>query len=97
MKTTHEYIHLLRQFKREHADEYGIIRMGIFGSVAREEQMDGSDIDIFYEGPSMGLKSLVELPAELENFLGVRVDVVRKHKNLRSNFIQTIERDIIYV
>ena len=97
MKTTREYIHLLRQFKQEHADEYGIIRMGIFGSVARGEQIEGSDIDIFYEGTSMGLKSLVGLPTELETFLETPVDVVRKHKNIRSNFIQTIERDIIYV
>ena len=97
MKTTREYIHLLHQFKQERADEYGIIRMGIFGSVARGEQKEGSDIDIFYEGTSMGLKSLVGLPTELGNFLGTPVDVVRKHENIRSNFIQTIERDIIYV
>ena len=45
----------------------------------------------------MGLKSLVGLPTELESFLGIPVDVVRKHKNLRPNFIKTIERDIIYV
>ena len=97
MKTTREYIHLLRQFKQEYANEYGIIRMGIFGSVARGEQIEGSDIDIFYEGPSMGLKSLVGLPTELENFLGTTVDVVRRHKNLRSKFVQRIEKDIIYV
>ena len=97
MKTTYEYIHLLRQFKQEHAAEYGIVRIGIFGSVARGEQIEGSDIDIFYEGTSMGLKSLVGLPMALENFLQIPVDVVRKHKNLRPNFVQTIEKDIIYV
>jgi len=97
MKTTREYIHLLHQFKQKYAAEYGIIRMGIFGSVARGEQIEGSDIDIFYEGPSMGLKSLVGLPKELEKFLETPVDVIRKHQNLRPNFIQTIERDIIYV
>ena len=97
MKTTSEYIHLLHQFKQEHASEYGIDRIGIFGSVARGEQIEGSDIDIYYEGPSMGLKSLVGLPAALENFFGIPVDVIRKHKNLRPNLVQTIERDIIYV
>jgi len=97
MKTTHEFIYLLRKFKQEHASEYGIIRIGIFGSVARGEQIEGSDIDIFYEGPSLGLKSLVGLPTALENFLETPVDVVRKHKNLRPYLVQTIERDIIYV
>ena len=97
MKTTGEYIHLLRQFKQKHASEYGIVQIGIFGSVARGEQIEESDIDIFYEGPSMGLKSLVGLPKALEEFLGIPVDVLRKHKNLRPNLVQTIERDIIYV
>jgi predicted nucleotidyltransferase len=97
MKTTNEYIQLLRNYKREHAAEYGIERMGIFGSVARNEQKEGSDIDIYYEGPSMGLKSLVRLPCELEDVLGTPVDVIRRHSNLQPHFIKRIMRDIIYV
>jgi predicted nucleotidyltransferase len=46
MKTTNEYIHLLRDYKRNHAAEYGIERMGIFGSVARGEQRKDSDVDV---------------------------------------------------
>jgi predicted nucleotidyltransferase len=46
MKTTNEYIHLLRDYKRQHAAKYGIVRMGIFGSVARGEQTDDSDVDV---------------------------------------------------
>ena len=44
---------------------------------------ENSDIDIYYEGKSLGLKSLVEFPEKLEKFFGVPVDVVRKHNNLR--------------
>jgi predicted nucleotidyltransferase len=47
MKTTNDYIQLLRDYKREHAAEYGIERLGIFGSVARGEQTDDSDVDIY--------------------------------------------------
>jgi predicted nucleotidyltransferase len=97
MKTTNEYIRLLRDYKREHAAEYGIERMGIFGSVARGEQEEDSDIDIYYEGPSMGLKSLVRLPRELEDVLGVPVDVIRRHSNLHPAFLHRIEKEIIYV
>jgi predicted nucleotidyltransferase len=97
MKTTQEYIRLLRNYKREHAAEYGIERMGIFGSVARNEQTEGSDIDIYYEGPAMGLKSLVRLPRELEDVLGVPVDVVRRHSNLQPHFVNRIMKEIIYV
>ncbi|MDR0738004.1 MAG: nucleotidyltransferase family protein [Prevotellaceae bacterium] len=97
MKTTNEYLRLLRDYKRAYAAEYGIARMGIFGSVARGEQREDSDIDIYYEGPSMGLKSLVQLPRELEDVLGAPVDVIRRHSNLQPHFIDRIMKDIIYV
>ncbi|WP_352423468.1 nucleotidyltransferase domain-containing protein [Proteiniphilum sp.] len=96
MMTTDEYLQRLKQFKVQYAEEYGIERIGIFGSVARGEQAEGSDIDIYYEGKSLGLKSLVGLPAELEKILGVTVDVVRKHKNLSSSFMKRIMDEIVY-
>lgn len=39
MKTTSEYIALLRKYMAENAHKYGIVRMGIFGSVARGERL----------------------------------------------------------
>ena len=39
MKTTSEYITLLRKYMAENASKYGIMRMGIFGSVARGRGM----------------------------------------------------------
>ncbi|MCL2155883.1 MAG: nucleotidyltransferase family protein [Leptospirales bacterium] len=97
MQDKNEYLYKLRQFKQQYSSEYGIERIGIFGSVARGEQTENSDIDIYYEGKSLGLKSLVELPMQLENFLGKPVDVIRKHSNLRPSFVKRIMRDIIYV
>jgi len=94
---TSEYLNKLLQFKQQYASEYGIERIGVFGSTARGEQTENSDIDIYYEGKSMGLKSLVDLPMQLEEFLGMPVDVVRKHDNLRPAFVKRIMRDIIYV
>jgi len=96
MKNKDEYLSLLRQFKQEYSSEYGIECIGIFGSVARGEQTENSDIDIYYEGKSLGLKSLVEFPMQLEKFLGAPVDVVRKHSNLRPSFVKRIMRDIVY-
>ena len=96
MKNKEMYLSLLREFKQQYSAEYGIERIGIFGSAAREEQTDESDIDIYYEGKSLGLKSLVELPMVLEKFLGVSVDVIRKHDNLRPSFVKRIMRDIVY-
>ena len=45
MKTVTEYISLLRDYMQKNAGKYGISRMGIFGSVARNEQTETSDVD----------------------------------------------------
>lgn len=47
MKTVTEYISLLRDYMQKNAGKYGISRMGIFGSVARNEQTETSDVDIY--------------------------------------------------
>ena len=96
MLTKNEYLQKLREFKQQYSSEYGIERIGIFGSVARNEQTENSDIDIYYEGKSLGLKSLVEFPVQLEKFLGTSVDVVRKHSNMSHSFFNRIMKDIIY-
>ncbi|MBS3078789.1 nucleotidyltransferase family protein [Candidatus Pacearchaeota archaeon] len=54
----------------------GIKKAGIFGSYARGEQKEGSDIDILIEPvEGMGLK-FVGLNLELEKELGIKVDLI---------------------
>ena len=97
MKTTNEYILLLRDYKRQHAAEYGIERMGIFGSVARNEQNEDSDVDIYIEAPRMSLFGLAGLHIALEKYLKAHVDIICKHDNMNSCFKQRIEKELIYV
>lgn len=59
------------------AKAYGIGRMSLFGSYARGEAKDGSDIDLYIERGR--LKSLLQYFAfidELESVLNCHVDVV---------------------
>lgn len=49
MRTRHDYITLLRQYAKAKAEVYGIMKIGIFGSVARNEQTEDSDVDICVE------------------------------------------------
>ena len=46
MKSTAEYLILLKQFKDTKAKSYGISKIGLFGSVARGDDGKDSDIDI---------------------------------------------------
>lgn len=97
MKSRPEIITLLRDFKMRHAEKYGILRMGIFGSVARDQQTEDSDVDIYYEGEVQGLFLLSHLKNELEELLGASVDIVRLRDRMNELLRKRIEREGIYV
>jgi predicted nucleotidyltransferase len=50
MKTKAEILQLLKCYKSTAQKKYGMTKIGIFGSVARGEQKEGSDVDVYYEG-----------------------------------------------
>jgi predicted nucleotidyltransferase len=96
-QTANECVELLKSYKKENASKYGIERMGIFGSVARGEQKEDSDIDIYYEGKPQGLMDSLDLHGELEKLFGKRIDLIRKHSNMSKSLLRQINRDVIYV
>jgi uncharacterized protein len=49
MKTRDEVIAILRDLKAETAPRFGVRRFGLFGSYARNEQSEGSDLDLLVE------------------------------------------------
>ncbi len=63
MKTLPEYITLLQSYMQQNASKYGILRMGIFGSVARNEHTDVSDVDVYVEGQLHGFFALAGIKA----------------------------------
>lgn len=69
--------------------QYGIARLDVFGSVARGEPDEGSDIDLLYElAPETRLGwEIIDLEDALAELFGRPVDLVSKqglHKMLRS-------------
>ena len=96
MNSKNEYIELLRQFKRNYGDEYGITKIGIFGSVARNSYRNDSDIDIFYEAQPIGLLDSRDLKSHLENYFKQPIDLVRNHKYINSSLLNRINSEIIY-
>ena len=96
MKTRSEYLELLRSNVLELKERFGVRSFRIFGSVARNEQSEGSDVDVCVEmAPDVYL--LVALKQFLEQLLGCSVDVVRMHRNMNKLLLNQIERDGIYV
>ncbi|MFN9259455.1 nucleotidyltransferase family protein, partial [Microcystis sp.] len=93
--TANEILERLRTLKPELAERYAINRIGIFGSVAREETRPTSDIDIVVDMPPDLLKR-VRLKAELENLFGREVDVIRYRDSLNPYLKARIDREAIY-
>jgi len=59
--------------------EYGVERLGLFGSYVRNEQRPDSDIDLLVEfasNRSIGLFRFVHLKNHLSDLLGTEVDLV---------------------
>jgi predicted nucleotidyltransferase len=76
MKTIQEIQRILKEHKEEIREKYGIVIVGVFGSYARGEQKESSDVDIIFElERPIGLK-FYELWDYLENLLGIKVDVL---------------------
>lgn len=96
MKTTKEYIDLLKGHADELRNKFGIRSLRLFGSVSRGEQHDGSDVDICVEmEPTLYL--VVRLKRFLEQLLQCSVDVVRMHNHMNPDLRKDIERDGIFV
>lgn len=97
MKTTNEYLQLLRNYMNDRAMGYGITRMGIFGSTARGEQHEGSDLDICFEGKIPTLFMLARIKSELETLVGCPVDIVRLREHMDEFLKREIQQEAIYV
>ena len=97
MKTTSEYLRLLKQFKDTKGATYGIQKIGLFGSVARGEQKEGSDVDVCFEGVPKGLFAVGGIKVDLEQLFGCSVDVVRLREKMDSFFKEQIMKEVIYV
>ena len=96
MKTREEYIALIASHAGELQNTFGITSLRIFGSVARNEHHEGSDVDVYVEMPPKFFL-VVRLKAYLEELLDNPVDIIRKHQHLNPFLLKEIEKDGIEV
>ena len=78
-------------------EKYGVTRIGIFGSVARDDASEASDVDIVYEMSRPNLFTVVHLKEELEHILHCSVDLVRYREKMNPLLKKRIEKDGVYV
>jgi predicted nucleotidyltransferase len=92
-----EALRVLTLAKPELMRNFGVVRLALFGSVARDEAQKGSDVDIVvsFAGPATS-KSYFGVQFYLEDALGCPVDLVTD-KALRPELRQYIEQEAVNV
>ena len=88
---------LLRTHKATLAQRFGVLELGLFGSVARDQAEDNSDVDILvtFDGPATS-KRYFGVQFYIEDLLHRRVDLVTD-KALRTEFRPYVEQEIVNV
>jgi len=98
--TRDQLAEILRKEYAYLASEYGVKRIGFFGSYARNTASETSDVDIVVEFDSPPGFRFVEFSEHLEQLLGRKVDVLTPDgiRGFRIERIaRSIEENIVYV
>ena len=92
-----DLLNKLEQLKPVLKKDYCVKDIGVFGSYARNEATDKSDIDILIEFTSdMDLFKMVDLSNYLETNLGKKVDISNA-KKLKKQLRQSILSEVKYI
>jgi predicted nucleotidyltransferase len=91
-----EIIEILRDYKKEFAEQYGILAIGVFGSVARDEAEENSDVDVVVCVSKPDLFMLAGIKNELEERLHRPVDVVTYRENMNQFLKNRIDGEAVY-
>jgi predicted nucleotidyltransferase len=88
---------LLKEHKPTLNERFGVIRLALFGSIARGSAGPTSDVDVLvaFDGPATSARYF-GVQFYLEDLLGRRVDLVTE-KALRERLRPFVERDAIPV
>lgn len=92
-----DILSILKNLKDEVEREYAVKTMGVFGSVARDEQAEGSDVDLLVEfSRPVPISLLIRLEEFLSGKLGRKVDLVTPD-TLKPVIRQDVLAEVVYV
>lgn len=89
-------LNYLKEHYDEFKDKYDLEQIGIFGSYARDEANENSDIDIFVKMKPT-LSNYVDIKEELESAFHKSVDIVRIRDKMNPYLLKRIQKDGVYV
>lgn len=91
-------LNFLNEHKSELEQKYGLIKIGLFGSYARDEQTEDSDIDLAVEitPEKKNIHTFLNLKREMESVFQKKVDLGIEN-TLKPIAREYISKEIIYV
>lgn len=96
MYSTSAILQILKEHKPALVKRYPISELGLFGSYARGDFNDKSDIDILVDfNSSVGIR-FIDLAHELEDLFQTKVDLVSR-KGIKPKYLPFVEKNLIHV
>ena len=95
--TRTELIDFLAKNKASFARDFAVQKIGLFGSFARDEATDESDIDIVVELEKADMFYLIGIKQALEDKFGRKVDIVRIRQQMNMSLRRRIEKDAVFI
>jgi predicted nucleotidyltransferase len=87
---------IIKELKPELEKKFHVSSIGVFGSVARNESTENSDVDIIVDfSQPIGIE-FIDLADLLEEKFHEPVDLVSK-KGIKPQYFSSIENEIVYV
>ena len=96
MYSNQEYINVIRDNLPTSQKEFGVTGLCLFGSVARGDSRDNSDVDILVDMPPK-IFLMAALKEFLEQILHSSVDLLRRHSHLSPQFQEQLSHDAITI
>jgi len=94
-----DILNYLKSHQDKYKKQFGIKFIGLFGSYARDEANEKSDIDILYDiekDKKLSIFNYLKLINDLENNLHKKVDLVRP-TTIKPQIKDYIYQDLVYV
>ena len=96
MKSLSTILSLILKNKPGLQKKYPIKSLGVFGSFARGDNTENSDVDILVEFEKPIGIEFIDLANELESILHQKVDLISR-AGIKPKYFKAIEKDLHYV
>jgi predicted nucleotidyltransferase len=97
MLTREDILTILRENKEHFAEKYGVTKLGLFGSFARNEATEESDVDVCIEMTEPTLYRLFDLKYDIMEKTSRSVDIVHVRRGMNGYLRKRIRKEAIYV